>query len=684
MAETTGWLTSLFERRATKGPGWKVGMAPPEGALLGVSTETVAGVNVTPESALQITAVFSAIRVLSESVAMLPLILYRRLEPRGKARATEHALYSLLHDAPNPEMTAFDFRDTLMGHLCGWGNAYAEIEYNRGGKITALWPLRPDRMRVERKKGKLIYSYDLPDKFGTTVDLDMERVFHVRGLGSNGIVGYSPIYLARQALGLTQALEDHGGRFFGNGARPGTVLETPSKLSDQAYARLKSDWEKRHGGLTNAFRTAILEEGLKLHEFGIPNDDAQFLETRKFQVTEVARLYRVPPHKIMDLSQATFSNIEHQGIEFVSDSLMPWLVRWEQHTGRSLLTEQERRELFAQFLVDGLLRGDTASRYQAYATARQWGWYSANDVREKENENPVEGGDVYLVPMNMVAADQVSGEQAESEQGRSLTPGQTLTPGPSPYEGRGETRKAGGTRQRLMKAYKRVLRDTGARVVRREVNDVGNAARKWFGQRDYGQFSIWLDEFYHEHEEFVRKNFLPVADSYAEAVSGDAAEEVGLDVQPSDEDAVRAFVYRYVEALASRHCIANAERLRLVARRAIDAGEEPLAALETELERWPEAKSEELAQEEATRLNNAVAKVIYTLAGVQKLRSLAFGESCPYCQALDGKVVGINQWFLTAGEDFLPEGAEGPLRPSRNLGHAPYHGGCDCLVMASL
>ena len=190
MAETTGWLTSLFERRATKGPGWKVGMAPPEGALLGVSTETAAGVNVTPESALQITAVYAAIRVLSESVAMLPLIVYRRLQPRGKERATDHALYSLLHDAPNPEMTAFDFRDTLMGHLCGWGNAYAEIEYNRGGKITALWPLRPDRMRVERKKGKLIYSYDLPDKFGTTVDLDMERVFHVRGLGSNGIVGY--------------------------------------------------------------------------------------------------------------------------------------------------------------------------------------------------------------------------------------------------------------------------------------------------------------------------------------------------------------------------------------------------------------------------------------------------------------------------------------------------------------
>ena len=228
-----------------------------------------------------------------------------------------------------------------------------------------------------------------------------EFVLHLRGLGSNGIIGYSPIQLHRQAIGLTQAAEQFGATLFKNNARPAAVLEHPGELGADAQTRLRKSWEELHTGLENQHRIAILEEGMKLHEVGIPPDDAQFLQTRKFQTLEIARIYRMQPHLIQDLEHATFSNIEHQGIEFVVHTLRPWLVRWEQRILLQLFLERERDEFFAEFNVDALLRGDIASRYTAYATGRQWGWLSRNDVREKENMNPIAGGDDYLSPLNM-------------------------------------------------------------------------------------------------------------------------------------------------------------------------------------------------------------------------------------------------------------------------------------------
>ena len=324
--------------------------------------------DVSPSTALQVTAVFACVRILAETVAGLPLHVYRRLENGGKARAPDHYLYSLLHYLPNPEMTSFEFREVMMGHVCTWGNAYAEIEFDRAGRVRALWPLRPDRMTVKRVNGRLQYIYKLskPDSQGRTeITLRDEQVFHVHGLGSDGIVGYSPIHLARQAVGLALAAEEFGARFFGNDARPGVVLEHPGQLGDEAHKRLRESWESRHGGLDKSHRVAILEEGLKVHEIGLPPEDAQFLQTRKFQVSEIARMFRIPPHMIADLERATFSNIEHQSLEFVIHTIRPWLVRWEQEIYRSLLTPQERKTYFAEFLVDGLLRGDIKSRYGA-------------------------------------------------------------------------------------------------------------------------------------------------------------------------------------------------------------------------------------------------------------------------------------------------------------------------------
>ena len=391
-----GFLTDFFAfHPSQEPPGWMNSMF--------TAWATASGIHVTPETALQTSAVFACILVLAESVASLPLAVFRRLDARSKEKAPEHPLYERLHNQPNPEMTSFEFRETLMGHLGGWGNAYADIQIDGRGRVAALWPLLPNKIeRIARENGELIYHYRVPDSAGGEVrKLCGELVFHLRGLGSNGIVGYSPIQLHRQAIGLAQAAETFGAALFKNGARPAVVLEHPGELGIEAQGRLRESWEAMHMGLENAHRMAILEEGMKLHEIGIPPDDAQFLQTRKFQVNEIARIYRIPPHLIGDLEHATFSNIEHQAIEFVVHTLRPWLVKWEQAIWSKLLLPRERSEFFAEFNVDGLLRGDIASRYTAYSTGRNGGWLSRNDIREKENMNPIPGGDDYLTPLNM-------------------------------------------------------------------------------------------------------------------------------------------------------------------------------------------------------------------------------------------------------------------------------------------
>jgi HK97 family phage portal protein len=374
------------------------------------------GVVVNEQSALRVTAYLAAVKIISETVASLPLIVYRRIQPRGKERAPDHPLYTVLHDQANSEMTAYQFRETLQGHILNWGNGYAEIERDGAGRVIGLWPLLPDRTWPERDQEtqRLQYRTILPD--GQQILLPSERVLHIPGFGFDGLVGYNPVKLAREAIGMALAAEQFGADFFGNGAKPSGIVEYPGRLSDEAYKRYKEEVQEAHGGLGKQHRLMVLEEGLKYHQVTIPPEEAQFLETRKFQVAEIARIFRVPPHMLGDLERATFSNIEHQSIEFVVHTIRPWLVRWEQAIRMKLLTPAERREFFAEFLVDGLLRGDIESRYNAYAVGRQNGWLSANDIREMENMNPVPGGDVYMVNGNMVPIDQ-AGEGGENNNG---------------------------------------------------------------------------------------------------------------------------------------------------------------------------------------------------------------------------------------------------------------------------
>ena len=357
---------------------------------------------------MQMTAVYSCVRILAEAVAGLPLHLYRYKEDGGKEKALDHPLYLLLHDEPNPEMSSFVFRETLMTHLLLWGNAYAQIIRNGRGEVMALYPLMPDRMAVDRDdKGQLYYEYttsadDAPISKGSIVRLKPSDVLHIPGLGFDGLVGYSPIAMAKNAIGLAIATEEYGSKFFANGAQPSGVLEHPGTIKDPQ--RVRDSWMSQFGGSANSNKIAVLEEGLKYTPISISPEQAQFLETRKFQLNEIARIFRVPPHMVGDLEKSSFSNIEQQSLEFVKYTLEPWLVRWEQSIQRTLFSADEKKRYFVRFNVEGLLRGDYASRMNGYAVGRQNGWMSANDIRELENLDRIpaeEGGDLYLINGNM-------------------------------------------------------------------------------------------------------------------------------------------------------------------------------------------------------------------------------------------------------------------------------------------
>ena len=360
---------------------------------------TSSGKAVNERTAMQTTAVYSCVRILAETVASLPLHLFK-YTANGSEKTPRHSLYTILHDAPNPEMTSFIFRETLMSHLLLWGNAYAQIIRNGRGEVLGLYPLMPDRMEVKRSEnGEIVYGYALPQG---TANLRSYEVLHIPGLGFDGLVGYSPIAMEKNAIGMAIAVEEYGAKFFANGANPGGVLEHPGVLKDPS--RVRESWNQLYQGSSNAHRIAVLEEGMSFKSIGIPPEAAQFIATRKFQITEIARIFRIPPHMIGDLEKSSFSNIEQQSLEFVKYTLDPWVVRIEQALVKALLTEQEKREYFIKFNVDGLLRGDYQSRMTGYSIGRQNGWLSANDIRDLENLNRIPndaGGDLYLINGNM-------------------------------------------------------------------------------------------------------------------------------------------------------------------------------------------------------------------------------------------------------------------------------------------
>lgn len=404
------FLKSIFKRRSSDrmaGSGYRF--------FFGQSSS---GTNVNERSAMQMTAVYACVRVLAESLASLPLHLYYR-NGSSREKAEEHPLFFLLHDEPNPEMTSYVFRETLMTHLLLFGNAYAQILRNGKGEVLGLYPLMSNRMSVERDDGgRLYYRYTRFDTEPPTMNNDQviltpQEVLHIPGLSYDGLVGFSPIAACRNAVGAGIAAETYSSRFFANGAAPSGVLQHPGLIKNPE--RLRDSWNTAYGGAGNAGKVAILEEGMTFNPVSISPQDAQLLETRKFTVEEICRIFRVPPHLVQNLDRATFNNIEQMSIDFVMYSLMPWLVRWEQSMAKVLLSHDDKRRFEIRFNVDGLLRGSHKERYEAYAVGINNGFLCPNDVRRLENMDVIPDGDIFMVQGAMMPLDMVGAAYAGKE-----------------------------------------------------------------------------------------------------------------------------------------------------------------------------------------------------------------------------------------------------------------------------
>lgn len=615
-------------------------------ALVGESSTTT-GRGVSPGNSLRSTAVYAAVRVVAEGVAALPLITYQR-QGRARRRADEHPLFPVLHEQPNPQTTSLVFFETLMGQVLLWGNAYAEIfRDGMDGPIQGLVPLMSSRMEVKRATdGDIAYHYRTES--GDMVWLPPERVLHVPGLGFDGLVGKSPIQLARESVGLSLATEEFGAAFFGRGTQMSGMLEHPAHLGDKAYNRLKRDWAAKHAGLSNAHSVGILEEGMKFSPTSIPPEDAQFLETRKFQVNEIARIFRVPPHMIGDLDRATFSNVEQQSIDFVVHTLRPWLKRWEQTIRVKLFSPAERQAgFYSEFLIDGLLRGDTKSRFESYAIARQWGWMSADDIREKENQNPLPDGqgEIYLVPLNMVPADQASEPAQESE------------PPPDRTDHNIKLTRQLDQRIRVRDSHRPVFLAAANRLVTKEVKRIrsnGLRAKDW---------NEWAEKFYHDHRGAVVAAMGPPIESMADAIFSIVSD--GLPRTGSFDQFVRS----YVSGMSDRYVKAGLGQLHSMKPEQI----------KDRMSEWKDVRAESFARSELARSSNALAVAAFAELQVGKIRWVSRNHpNNEFCQLLDGRTAAPGRAFLDAGETLTL--GDSRMIIYQTVNHPPFVDGCTCQV----
>lgn len=373
---------------------------------------SISGHTVTPETALSVSAVYACVLILAESVASLPMSVYRRLPDGGKEVATNHRVHNLLHVAPNDEQTAFEAIEFRMACLGMRGNAYGALVVNGRGDVMEIQPLRPQYMRLDRDSaGRLVFDYQEP---GASRTYAKDRIWYTRGFGTDGVTGLSPIGAHREAVGLAMTLNEHGSRMYANGVQAASTIEVPGEWSDTAFENFKKDFTENHGGRLNAGKPLILEGGAKFNAIGMNAVDAEFIASQKMQIAEIARIFRIPLHMLNELDKATFSNIEHQSLEFVTRTLLPWLKRIEDSANRDLFGPLERGKYFVKFNLDALLRGDIKSRYEAYQMAVTNGWMNRNEVRLLEDMNPAEGLDEYLSPMNMQGSDE-SDAESDSE-----------------------------------------------------------------------------------------------------------------------------------------------------------------------------------------------------------------------------------------------------------------------------
>ncbi len=646
---------------------------------------TTSGAHVSEQSAMRISAVYACVKLVAWTLASLPLPTYRRMVPRGKERAYEHNNYALLHDRPNPEQTSFEWRALMSAYQNLWGLGLSEVEFDRRtGMPVALWPIPPWRVEVMRSSGaRRFFRITLPD--GSKQNLSPQQALEFRALSTHSDHVMSPVAVHRETIGLSAALKEFGARTFGQGTNPAGIVTTDQQLKEDTINSLRDYLAEHYAGLSRSHRLMMLHGGLKFDRVGLPPEDAQYLESQKFGIAEIARIYNVPLHLLQEHQSSTTwgSGLEELNQGFATFTLRPYLVQWEQELKRKLFVGPADQDYFSEFLVDGLLRGNQKDRTEAYQKRFQMASLSPNDIRELENENPYDGGDEYFVPMNMLP---VSAALTQAEQGE--------LEGTDPDERAGKlkeirARRSASTRFHTAATYKRVISDAAARVIRREEADIMRKARKVFGERSAEQaqyFTDWLSEFYDAHAEFLQKQMAPPFAALAEAIDQAASEEIGLgDGRAYRHKAqVDSFVNEYLAAYSARHVGASRGQLRQVVNQAIEEGEDPVDALRTRFGEWREKRPDKIAERENTQLSNAVAMTVFALGGVRRKRWVTTGsKTCEFCAEMDGKVVGIEQDFVGAHDRLEAEGREGDeMVIYRPIKHPQLHSSCQCQITA--
>lgn len=659
---------------------WRAAVLPgqpitSEMSWLGTSASD-SGVAVDPNTALSSTAFLTALRRISQCLAMLPTPVYRHVQigaRDGKQRDRAIPLDRVLNRQANAEMTSFEAKELIQAWAVMYGNGRAEIERNKYGAVVGLWPIHPRRIRLERYRGELLYWVEAG---GIEHALSTDQIFDLRGFSTTGLTGINLVNVARNAIGTALAQEQFAARFFSNGASPVGILKHPNRFKDEAaQKRVRQSFESVFSGLKNAHRTLILEEGLDWTKLGFDPQASQMVESRTFQVAEVARALDMPLHMVNELSRATFANIEQQAIEFVVFTMQPWYTRWEQRMNMQLLMAESAAGYFVEFLLNSLLRGDSKARADSYKSGRDGSWLTINDIRAMENLDPIDDpiADQVVIPVNMSPAGQFDMAPRDSGGGRAMIRGRRVPMAELEKTFQSE-RRAG--REKLRKAYGRLWRGAAERAVRREVREVKRAARDRLRTRDLAGLMDWMEGFYREAAEWMEQIFAPLAASYMDAIVEQAASEVGMDA-PQMGDAAANYA-RILVTLWIGRSRGELEELMSTPGLTDEDLEERIGDL---ADHWSEVRPSETELEETVRADGVFSRLAWAALGFSTLRWQSNAGACPLCQSLNGKIAAIKGAFADPGSVVQGDETTGDFEVKQFIRNPPLHRGCVCSIV---
>jgi len=629
------------------------------------------GIRVNEVSSLNISGIYAAVNFIAGTIASMPKVIYRQLPNGGKIRAFEHPLYDRLHNKPNSsDLTSWQWIFTSIVHKYLWGNWYTWINTD-SYKNRELIPLLPDKTHIDPFDRDVYITRTEKLKY---IRIPRSQMLHIPHFSFDGIEGRGVVYFARESLGIARALDEFAGAFFGNGVHPGGFVEVDPGMKEETRKELQKDFNEKYRGLGKMWKVIFLAGG-KFNPEEIDPGKAQALESRQFSIVEVARWMNLPPHILRELSRATFSNIEQQGIELVIYSLLPITTQIEQAMNIAFFDEEERRDHFIKFELKGLLRGDLKTRTEFYNAMLDRGVFNADMVLDLEDMNPQPGGlgQVFIVPLNMVNKKLIVSPQPLTIESKSRPEIESRTV-------QIVERRTSALRRKLTIAYKVQFDEYGKRIVKLEVDEVRSAVDSLLKKRGITDFLSWLESFYPEFSKEIDMQAAPLITSYASAVLPIAQDEVGSDSDISIQ--YQDFQREYREYFTDRHIKSSKGQLQAVVAGAQEAGDNEAEAVLQRLEEWEERRPDKISMRESVRAESAFARSVFGFCGIMKIKSIAFGTNCPYCSALNGKVIGINEYFLTKG-DFQPDGADKPLTVTSNRSHPPYHDGCDCGIESS-